>query len=50
MTNLLAEAAIGSVAWVGIFGGNVIATVIAFMLLARTHPLGTYLRRAEQET
>ena len=50
MTNLLAEAAIGSVAWIGIFGGNVIATVIAFMLLSRTHPLGTYLRRAEEET
>jgi hypothetical protein len=50
ITNLLVQAAVGSVGWVGIFGGNVIATGIAFVLLARTHPLAAYLRQAEEET
>jgi hypothetical protein len=50
MTNLVAEAAVGDVAWIGIFGGSLIATAIAFALLVRTHPLATYLRRAEEET
>lgn len=50
MTNVVAQAAVGSVAWIGIFGGNAIATAIAFVLLSRTHPLAKYLRQAEQET
>jgi hypothetical protein len=50
ITNVLAAAALGSVAWIEIFGGNLIATGIALVLLARTHPLGMYLRQAEEET
>lgn len=50
VTNLLAQTAVGSVAWIGIFGGSLIATGIAIVLLTRTHPLATYLRRAEEET
>jgi len=50
MTNLLAEAALGSVAWIEILGGSLIATGIAIVLLMRTHPLAAYLRRAEEET
>ena len=50
VTNLLAQAALGSVAWIEILGGSLIATGIAIVLLMRTHPLATYLRRAEEET
>jgi hypothetical protein len=50
MTNLLAHAALGRVAWIGIFGGSLIATGVAFILLSKTHPLALYLRRAEAET
>jgi hypothetical protein len=49
-TNVLVEATLGSGAWIGIFGGSLIATAIGMMLLVRTHPLGTYLRQAEDET
>jgi len=50
VTNLLAQAALGSVAWIEILGGSLIATGIAIVLLTRTHPLATYLRRAAEET
>ena len=50
ITNLLATAAVGNIAWISIFGGNAIATVIGFLLLARSHPLAAYLRQAEEET
>jgi hypothetical protein len=50
VANLLAQAALGGVAWIEIVGGSLIATSIAIMLLMRTHPLATYLRRAEEET
>jgi hypothetical protein len=49
ITNLLAQAAVGDIAWVGIFGGSLIATGIAIVLLTRTHPLATYLHNAEEE-
>jgi hypothetical protein len=49
-TNVLAQAAVGSVAWIGIFGGSLIATGIGGALLLRTHPLALYLHRAEEET
>jgi hypothetical protein len=50
LTNVLAQAALGSVAWIAIFGGSVISSAIAIALLSRTHPLATYLHRAEEET
>lgn len=50
LTALLATSALGNAAWLGIFGGSVIGASIAFVLLTRTHPVSTYLRRAEAET
>jgi hypothetical protein len=50
VTNLIAQAAVGDVAWIGIFGGSLIATGVAMALLVRTHPLARYLHRAEEET
>jgi hypothetical protein len=50
MTNLLATVALGSLAWLGVFGGSLIGTAVAMLLLSRTHPLATYLQRAEDET
>ncbi|MEO7360848.1 MAG: hypothetical protein ABI120_10990 [Gemmatimonadaceae bacterium] len=50
ITNLLAEAALGSSAWIGIFGGSLIGTVIGLGFLSRAHPLATYLHTAEEET
>lgn len=50
LTAMLAEIAVGNVAWLGIFGGSLIGGSIAFVLLTRTHPVAVYLRRAEAET
>ena len=47
---LLATVLVGTAAWAGVFGGSVIATALALFLLARTHPLGAYLHRAEEES
>jgi hypothetical protein len=48
-TNILAESSLGDMAWIGIFGGSLLATVLAIVLLSRTHPLAANLRRAEEE-
>ena len=50
LTVILAQSGLGSVAWVGVFGGSLIATTVAALLLARTHPLRAYLHRAEEES
>jgi hypothetical protein len=50
LTIILAQYALGSTAWLAIFGGSLIGTAIAIALLARTHPLAAYLRCAEEET
>lgn len=50
LTTLLAAIALGSAAWLPIFGGSLIGAAIAFALLARSHPVALYLRRAEAET
>jgi hypothetical protein len=50
LTIVIAQYWVGSAAWVGVFGGSLIATALALFLLARTHPLGTYLHRAEHES
>ncbi len=50
VTNILSQAALGGVAWIAIFGGSLISSAIAIVLLSRTHPLATYLHRAEEET
>lgn len=49
LTVILAQYWLGRAAWVGVFGGSLIATAVAALLLARTHPLATYLHRAEAE-
>jgi hypothetical protein len=48
-TNILVEYSLGSTAWIAIFGGSLIATGLAIMLLSRTHPLAAHLRQAEEE-
>jgi hypothetical protein len=50
LTASLAVTALGNVAWLGIFGGSLIGTSTAFVLLTRTHPVAVYLHRAEAET
>jgi hypothetical protein len=49
MTGILATARLGNGAWLRIVGGNLSATTIAIVLLARTHPLLDYVHRAEDE-
>jgi hypothetical protein len=50
LTIILAQLRLGSAAWVGVFGGSLIATALAWLLLSRTHPLAAYLHRAEEES
>jgi hypothetical protein len=50
MTNVVAAASVGNVAWISVFGGSLIGTGIAIFLLSQSHPLAEYLRRAEAET
>jgi len=50
LTIILAQTRLGSAAWAGVFGGSLIATALAWLLLARTHPLAAYLHRAEEES
>jgi len=49
MTNLLATATLGNIAWLSLFGGSLIGTAVAMGLLSRAHPVATYLQRAEDE-
>jgi hypothetical protein len=50
LTVILAQSPVGAAAWASVFGGSLIATALAARLLARTHPLGDYLHRAEVES
>ena len=50
LTVVLANLGLGSAAWVGVFGGSLLATALAGLLLARSHPLVEYLHRAEEES
>ena len=50
LTVILAQYGLGGAAWLGVFGGSLIATALALLLLARTHPLSAYLHRAEEES
>jgi hypothetical protein len=49
-TALLSHVGLGEFAWVEIFGGHVIGSVIAIIILSRRHPLLARLREAEAET
>jgi hypothetical protein len=48
-TNILVEYSLGDTGWIAIFGGSLIATGLAILLLSRTHPLAARLRQAEEE-
>ena len=50
LTIILAQLWVGGSAWAGVFGGSLIATVLGWLLLSRTHPLATYLHSAEEES
>jgi hypothetical protein len=49
VTVLLSHLGLGELAWVRIFGGSLIGTIIAIVILARRHPLAAELRQAEEE-
>jgi hypothetical protein len=38
-TNILVEYSLGDTGWIAMFGGSLIATALAILLLSRTHPL-----------
>jgi hypothetical protein len=50
LTNVVASASVGNIAWIGVFGGSLIGTAIAIFLLSQAHPLAEYLHQAEAET
>jgi hypothetical protein len=50
LTVILAQSMLGGGAWVGVFGGSLLATALAGALLGRSHPLVEYLHRAEEES
>ena len=45
----LSNVGLGSLAWLRIFGGNLLGVAIAIVVLARTHPLLAILHEAESE-
>ena len=49
LTVVLSNVGLGELAWVRIFGGNLVGTSVAFIILARRHPLGALLHLAEGE-
>jgi hypothetical protein len=49
ITVLLSQLGLGSLAWLRIFGGNVVGVAVAFRLLSRSHGLREALRKAERQ-
>jgi len=49
ITVLLSQMGLGSLAWLRIFGGNLIGVVVALRLLSRGHSLRAALQKAEQQ-
>ena len=49
ITVLLSQMGLGSLAWLRIFGGNVVGVAVAFRLLSRGHRLREALRKAERQ-
>jgi hypothetical protein len=49
VTVLLTNLGVGTVGWIGIFGGSLVGTALALAILARRYPLATRLREAEEE-
>jgi hypothetical protein len=48
LTAVAAELGVGPLAWIGIFGGSVLALTITVTSLARRHPLAARVREAEE--
>lgn len=48
ITVLLSQMGLGSLAWLRIFGGNLIGVVVALRLLSRGHALRAAIKKAEQ--
>jgi hypothetical protein len=49
ITVLLSQLGLGSLAWLRIFGGNVVGVAVAFRLLSRGRGLREALRKAERQ-
>ncbi len=49
ITILLSQMGLGTLAWLRIFGGNLVGVVVALRLLSRGHALRAVLERAEQQ-
>ena len=50
VTAAFSNSRLGDLAWVRLFGGNVIGSVIALVIVMRRHPLVAILHEAEEET
>ena len=50
VTAALSSGRLGELAWIRLFGGNVIGSVIALVIVMRRHPLVAILHEAERET
>jgi hypothetical protein len=48
-TVLLSNVGLGELAWVRILGGNVIGSILTFVVLARGHPLRQGFKQADRE-
>jgi hypothetical protein len=49
LTILFSQVGLGELAWLRVFGGNVIGTAVAFLILRRKYPLEAMLRYTEDE-
>jgi hypothetical protein len=49
ITILLSQMGLGTLAWLRIFGGNLVGVVVALRLLSRGHALRAVFERAEQQ-
>jgi len=49
LTLLLSHVGFGALAWVGIFGGNLIGAAVGWSILLRTHPVREELHAADAE-
>ena len=50
VTAAFSSGRLGELAWIRLFGGNVIGSVIALAIVMRRHPLVALLHQAERET
>ena len=47
LTALLSHVGLGTLAWVGVFGGSLVGTSIGAFVLSRRHPLAEQVRGAD---